>query len=56
MCASPLSGYQALSLRHLVDNVFEGTPTLMMKRLLDSNSLTEQELAQIKSLLRKKGG
>jgi predicted transcriptional regulator len=47
--------YQAISLRHLVDNVFEGTPTLMVKRLLDSDALTEQELAQIKSLLRKKG-
>ena len=48
--------YQALSLRHLVDNVFEGTPTLMVKRLLDSNALTEEELSQIKLLLRKKGG
>jgi predicted transcriptional regulator len=48
--------YQALSLRHLVDNVFEGTPTLMVKRLLDSNALTEEELSQIKSLLRNKGG
>jgi predicted transcriptional regulator len=48
--------YQATSLRHLVDNVFEGTPTLMVKRLLDSNALTEEELSQIKSLLRKKGG
>ena len=45
-----------ISLRHLVDHVFEGTPTLMVKRLLDSNALTEEELAQIKSLLRKKGG
>ena len=48
--------YQAISLRHLVDNVFEGTPTLMVKRLLDSNALTEEELSQIKSLLRKKEG
>jgi predicted transcriptional regulator len=46
--------YQAMSLRHLVDNVFEGTPTLMVKRLLDSDALTEQELAQIKLLLRKR--
>jgi predicted transcriptional regulator len=46
--------YQAISLKHLVDNVFEGTPTLMVKRLLDSNALTEEELSQIKSLLRKK--
>jgi predicted transcriptional regulator len=48
--------YQAMSLRHLVDNLFEGTPTLLVKRLLDSNALTEQELAQIKSLLRRKDG
>jgi predicted transcriptional regulator len=47
--------YQAISLRHLMDNVFEGTPTLMVKRLLDSNSLTEVELSQIKALLRGKG-
>jgi predicted transcriptional regulator len=48
--------YQAISLRHLMDNVFEGAPTLMVKRLLDSNALTEEELSQIKSLLRRKGG
>jgi predicted transcriptional regulator len=48
--------YQAISLKHLMDNVFEGTPTLMVKRLLDSNALTEDELSQIKLLLRKKGG
>jgi predicted transcriptional regulator len=48
--------YQATSLKHLMDNVFEGTPTLMVKRLLDSNTLTEEELSQIKLLLRKKGG
>ena len=48
--------YQAISLRHLVEHIFEGTPTLMVKRLLDSNTLTEEELSQIKALLRKKGG
>jgi predicted transcriptional regulator len=48
--------YQAISLKHLMDNVFEGTPTLMVKRLLDSNALSEEELSQIKLLLRKKGG
>ena len=48
--------YQAMSLRHLVNNVFEGTPSLLVQRLLDSNALTEEELAQIKSLLRRKGG
>jgi len=48
--------YQAMSVTHLVNNVFEGTPSLLVRRLLDSNALTEDELAQIKSLLRKKGG
>jgi predicted transcriptional regulator len=48
--------YQAMSLKHLVNHVFEGTPSLLVRRLLDSNALTEEELAQIKSLLRKKGG
>lgn len=48
--------YQAMSLAHLVNNVFEGTPSLLVRRLLDSHTLGEEELAQIKSLLRKKGG
>jgi predicted transcriptional regulator len=48
--------YQSMSLRHLVNNVFEGAPTLLVRRLLDSDSLTEEDLAEIRSLLRKKGG
>lgn len=48
--------YQAASLKHLVSNVFDGTPTLLVQRLLDSDALTEDDLAQIRALLRKKGG
>jgi predicted transcriptional regulator len=48
--------YQAASLKHLVNNVFEGTPSLLVRRLLDSDALSDDELAQIKALLRKKGG
>ncbi len=48
--------YQAMSLRHLVNDVFEGAPTLLVRRLLDSESLTDEELAEIRSLLRKKDG
>ena len=48
--------YQAASLKHLVSNVFDGTPTLLVQRLLDSDALTEEDLAQIRTLLRKKGG
>jgi predicted transcriptional regulator len=48
--------YQAMSLRLMVNNVFEGAPSLLVQRLLDSDVLTDDELAQIKSLLRRKGG
>ena len=48
--------YQALSLEHLVNKVFDDTPSLLVQRLLDSASLTEKELAEIRALLRKKGG
>jgi len=53
--AVPKERYQAMSLGRLVSNVFDGTPSLLVQRLLDSNTLTANELAQIKSLLRKKG-
>src|SRR5688572_25273219 len=48
--------YQAMSLKQLVSNVFDGAPSMLVQRLLDSETLTSQELAQIKTLLRKKGG
>jgi predicted transcriptional regulator len=47
--------YQALSLERVVKQVFDDTPSLLVQRLLDSNSLTEKELGQIRSLLQKKG-
>jgi predicted transcriptional regulator len=47
--------YQAVSLAHLVNNVFDDTPSLLVQRLLDNDSLTEKELAEIRALLRKKG-
>lgn len=47
--------YQATSLKHLVSHVFDGVPSLLVQRLLDSEALSVEELAQIRSLLRKKG-
>lgn len=47
--------YQGMTLRHIVKNVFEGEPTLLVQRLLDSDALTSEELTHIKSLLSKKG-
>src|SRR5688572_24606261 len=46
--------YQALSLKRIVHNVFDGAPSLLVQRLLASETLTPEELAQIKSLLREK--
>lgn len=45
--------YQAKSLRNLLNNVFDGTPTLLVQRLLDSETLGDDEIAEIRSLLRK---
>lgn len=47
--------YQALSLEHVVKQVFDDTPSLLVQRLLDSKRLTEKELERIRTLLRKKG-
>jgi predicted transcriptional regulator len=49
------SDYQATSLQSLLSNVFDGEPSMLVQRLLDSKALTADELAQIKSLLRKIG-
>ena len=54
--ALPKQDYQALSLEHLVDKVFDRTPSLLVQRLLDSDSLSGAELTRIRALLRRKGG
>jgi predicted transcriptional regulator len=46
--------YQALSLKRIVRNVFDGAPSLLVQRLLASETLAPEELAQIESLLREK--
>ena len=54
--AVPKDDYQARSLKHLVRNVFDGTPSLVVSRLLDSDALSATDLEQIRALLRKKPG
>jgi predicted transcriptional regulator len=46
--------YQVASLQHLVSNVFDGTPTLLVQRLVDSEQIDPEELDQIRRALRKK--
>lgn len=47
--------YQENSLEHLVRNVFDGAPSLVVRRLLDSDALNAEDLKQIRALLRDKG-
>jgi predicted transcriptional regulator len=46
--------YQAMSLEHLVSNVFDGAPALLVQRLIDSTKLSAEELDRIRATLRKK--
>lgn len=43
--------YEGTSLQHLVKNVFEGTPSAMVRRLLESSDLSKDELNEIRTLL-----
>ncbi len=45
--------YEKKAVKHVVDKIFEGLPSLLVKQLLDSNRLTADELKEIKSLLLK---
>jgi len=50
----PKEAYQVASLQHLVNNVFDGTPTLLVQRLVDSEQLDPEALDEIRRALRKK--
>ncbi len=45
--------YEKKAVRHVVDKVFDGTPSLLVKQLLDTGNLSEEELNDIKSMLLK---
>ena len=52
--AVPKDDYQRSSLQRLVSNVFDNTPALLVRQLLDSRTLSEADLAEIRALLRRK--
>jgi predicted transcriptional regulator len=47
--------YQRSTVQRMVTSVFDNTPALLVRRLLDTESLSPDDLAQIRALLRKKG-
>jgi predicted transcriptional regulator len=46
--------YEATSLHHLVDHVFDGTPSSLVRRLLEAEKLDADELRAIRELLDKR--
>ena len=48
------AAYEATSLRHIVQRVFDGAPDALVRRLLEIEELSEQKLAAIRALLRKR--
>jgi predicted transcriptional regulator len=52
----PREVYERQSVRHLVDTVFEGTPSSLVARLVEELPLSPEELARMRDLLGKKGG
>ncbi|WP_164011873.1 BlaI/MecI/CopY family transcriptional regulator [Pyxidicoccus trucidator] len=52
----PREAYEAQSVRHLVDTLFEGTPSALVARLVEALPLAPDEVEQIHQLLKAKGG
>jgi predicted transcriptional regulator len=46
--------YEATSVRHLVQRVFDGAPDALVRRLLETEDLNEQKLEAIRAVLRRR--
>lgn len=51
----PREAYEVQSVRHLVETVFDGTPSALVERLVEAVPLSPEEVEQIRQLLGKKG-
>lgn len=47
--------YEAKTVRHMVDRVFEGAPTALVRQLVDALNLNENDLKEIKSIIARAG-
>ena len=43
--------YEARTVRHVVDKVFDGTPVALVRQLIDSGNLGDAELDELKKLI-----
>lgn len=46
--------YEAKSLKQLVNKVFDGAPAALVRRLLDENALSRDEIHEIQAMLNKR--
>ncbi|MCM2277123.1 MAG: BlaI/MecI/CopY family transcriptional regulator [Oligoflexia bacterium] len=49
------SDYEAKTVRHVVDRVFDGTPVALVKQLLNTMEVTDADLDELRRLLSKSG-
>jgi predicted transcriptional regulator len=47
--------YEAFTLEDLITRVFDGAPSALVRRLVDTKKLSDQELADLRALLRTRG-
>jgi predicted transcriptional regulator len=47
----PREAYEVQSVKHLVETVFEGTPSALVERLVEAVPLSPEEAAQIRKIL-----
>lgn len=50
------SDYEAKTVKHVVDRVFDGTPVALVRQLLDTMRLDESDLKELKKLINQAGG
>ncbi len=50
------SDYEAKTVKHVVDRVFDGTPVALVRQLLNSVELNEKDLEALKDLINNAGG
>lgn len=50
------SDYEARTVRHVVERVFDGAPMALVRQLLDSTKLNEADLVELRALIERAGG
>ncbi|OQW46755.1 MAG: transcriptional regulator [Proteobacteria bacterium SG_bin7] len=48
--------FEAKTVKHIVERVFDGTPVALVRQLLDSVKLDEKDLKELKNLINQAGG